>query len=184
MASSLPLRALVYSKHGNPSEVLRAMTFKPLPRPAQNQVQVKLLLSPINPADLNVIEGVYPDRPAPRPDLEPYAPDVTLPANPLFVAGSEAVGVVTDLGAGAHAGLNPGDKVVLDKSQLGAWATYQNVDAAHLHKVDSALSDVAAATMKVRRAPIRKLAIAILLLIDQPTHGPTYATIVHKTVTR
>lgn len=146
------LRALVYHKNGNPAEVLRAQTFEPLGKPGPSQVRVKVLLSPINPADINVIEGVYPDPPILRSDLVPRGGVSSSVGHdrekPVFVGGSEAVGVVTDAGAAVQE-FKAGDRVIFDKSQLGAWATYQNLEAAQLAKVDNDISDVAAATMRV-----------------------------------
>ncbi|KAG9016702.1 mitochondrial 2-enoyl thioester reductase [Tulasnella sp. 427] len=150
--SSDVFRALVYQKNGTPAEVLRAQTFEPLEKPGPSQVRVKLLLSPINPADINVIEGVYPDAPILRTGLIPH--DKAAPRSgydtekPLFIGGNEAVGVITDAGIGVE-GFKAGDRVIFDKSQLGAWATYQNVEAAQVAKVDDDISDVAAATMRI-----------------------------------
>jgi len=72
-----------------------------------------MLAAPVNPADLNVVEGVYPLRP--RPPEE----------GALVTGGSEGVGVVEALGAGAGAGaggLSPGDWVVPAVPNLGTWA--------------------------------------------------------------
>lgn len=153
---NIAFRALVYQKNGNPAEVLKAQTFEPLAFPGPSQVRVKLLLSPINPADINVIEGVYPDAPILRPDLISKTGAKTSSGDdlgkPVFVGGNEAVGVITDAGSAVQ-GFKAGDRVIFDKSQLGAWATYQNVEAAQLAKVDDDISDVAAATMRVRIPP-------------------------------
>lgn len=35
-----------------------------LPKIAENEVIVKYMISPINPADINTIQGVYPANPA------------------------------------------------------------------------------------------------------------------------
>ncbi|KAG8928494.1 mitochondrial 2-enoyl thioester reductase [Tulasnella sp. 417] len=146
------LRALVYHKNGNPAEVLRAQTFEPLGKPGPSQVRVKVLLSPINPADINVVEGKYPEAPILRSDLVPEGGANSSPGydreKPVFVGGNEAVGVVTDAGTGVQ-DFKAGDRVIFDKSQLGAWATYQNLEAAQLAKVDDDISDVAAATMRI-----------------------------------
>src|SRR5438105_2948505 len=74
------INAAVYSAHGNPAEVLRVETH-PWPRPGRGEVVVQMRAAPINPADLNQIEGKYPVQ-------------ATLPATPGF----EGAGVVTELG--------------------------------------------------------------------------------------
>ena len=78
---SKSLKAAIYETHGNPAEVLRIVEL-PWPTPVADEVVVKMKAAPINPADLNAIEGKYPVRP-------------TLPATP----GMEGAGVVVELGS-------------------------------------------------------------------------------------
>src|SRR2546423_11912209 len=73
-------KAIVYHAHGNPAEVLR-LEQSDLAPPAADEALVQILAAPINPADVNAIEGKYPVRPA-------------LPATPGF----EGAGVIVDLG--------------------------------------------------------------------------------------
>src|SRR5436190_21023215 len=75
------ISAAVYEKHGNPADVLRVET-RPWPTPAADEAVVKMRAAPINPADLNQIEGKYPVRPE-------------LPATPGF----EGAGVIVESGA-------------------------------------------------------------------------------------
>lgn len=70
--------------------------------PGAGEVTVKFLFAPINPADLNMVQGHYP--------LSPKAP---------AVAGSEGVAQVVQLGSGVT-GLKEGDLVVPAKPALGA----------------------------------------------------------------
>src|SRR5437762_12709489 len=51
----------VYSAHGNPADVLRVES-RPWPRPEPDEVVVEMRAAPINPADLNAIEGKYPGK--------------------------------------------------------------------------------------------------------------------------
>ena len=51
----------VYSAHGNPADVLRIET-QPWPQPGADEVVVAMQAAPINPADLNAIEGKYPGK--------------------------------------------------------------------------------------------------------------------------
>ena len=56
------VRAAVYTEHGVPSSVVRlVMREAVLPSQLQRQdVAVSMLAAPINPADINQVEGVYP----------------------------------------------------------------------------------------------------------------------------
>jgi trans-2-enoyl-CoA reductase len=56
------IKAIVYHAHGKPEEVLR-LEEQPLPRPGADEAIVRVLAAPLNPADLNAIEGKYPIRP-------------------------------------------------------------------------------------------------------------------------
>ena len=63
-------RAIIYSQNGQPADVLRALTIPSLTTPAPQTVNLRFILSPINPADVNVIEGyIVPSRFL-RPSLE------------------------------------------------------------------------------------------------------------------
>lgn len=57
------VRAIVFHQYGAPAEVARCVEIETA-EPAADEVRVRLLAAPINPADLNVIEGKYPIRPA------------------------------------------------------------------------------------------------------------------------
>src|SRR5205814_6205185 len=71
------ISAVVYEAHGNPMEVLRVET-RPWPKPEPDEVVVQMRAPPINPADLNAIEGKYPIRPS-------------LPATPGFEGAGTVV---------------------------------------------------------------------------------------------
>ena len=73
---SKTIAVATYETHGNPTEVLRVVE-QPWPIPAPDEVVVQMRAAPLNPADINAIEGKYPIRP-------------TLPATP----GMEGAGVV------------------------------------------------------------------------------------------
>ncbi len=90
-----------FQQHGDPVKVV-ATEEEDVPSPAAGEVFIDMLAAPINPVDLNVIEGKYPVRPA-------------LPGVP----GSEGVGVVRALGADVS-GVEPGQHVILPHS-VGSW---------------------------------------------------------------
>src|SRR3954452_20241579 len=94
-------KAAVYETHGNPAEVLRVADL-PLSKPGPDEVVVKMSAAPINPADLNSIEGKYPIK----------AP---LPAIP----GMEGSGVVIKAGTGVK-NVAVGSQVIMPHS-YGTW---------------------------------------------------------------
>src|SRR5438874_12642905 len=94
-------KAAIYETHGNPAEVLRVVEF-PWPEPASNEVVEKMSAAPINPADLNSIEGKHPIK-------------ATLPAT----AGMEGAGFVIEVGSAVR-DLPVGTQVILPHS-FGTW---------------------------------------------------------------
>lgn len=132
-------RAVVYTENGDPSQVLRVVTYPRLPPPPQDCLNVKFRLSPINPADLNTIEGVYPSKPSPNDALT---------GQPLFVAGNEGLAEVVEVGPGVQ-GLQKGDWVLATKSQAGTWSSELTFTQNDVIKLPSGLSEVSAATINV-----------------------------------
>ena len=54
--------AIVIHEHGAPAAVVRVEEIE-VPEPGPGEVRVRVLAAPINPADINVVEGKYPLRP-------------------------------------------------------------------------------------------------------------------------
>ena len=123
------INAVVYERHGNPAEVLRVES-RPWPKPAGDEAVVQMRAAPINPADLNAIEGKYPGR-------------REVPAVPGF----EGAGVVVDLGA-AVKGLTNGALVILPHS-IGTWRDAVAVKADDLVLVPKGIEPVHAAMLKI-----------------------------------
>ena len=123
------ISVVVYETHGNPAEVLRIKT-EPWPTPAADEVVVQMRAAPINPADLNAIEGKYPGR-------------REVPAVP----GMEGAGVVVDLGAEAR-GVVKGALVILPHN-LGTWREAVGVKASELVAVPPEIEPVQAAMLKI-----------------------------------
>lgn len=59
---SVVAKKLVYSEFGEPVDVVK-LEEHPLPPLSNDEVLVKMLASPINPADMNTIQGRYPVKP-------------------------------------------------------------------------------------------------------------------------
>src|SRR5436190_1886803 len=123
------ISAAVYETHGNPADVLNIET-QPWPTPASDEAVVQMRAAPINPADLNQIEGKYPIRPQ-------------LPATPGF----EGAGVVVDLGKSVK-DLAVGDLVILPHN-LGTWRDAVAVKASELVTVPPEIDPIHAAMLKI-----------------------------------
>ncbi|KIM90612.1 hypothetical protein PILCRDRAFT_812366 [Piloderma croceum F 1598] len=134
-------RAIVYHSNGNPRSVLSALTFPSLRSPPPNSLNIKYLLAPVNPADINVIEGVYPSKPSPT----------KLNSDNVFVAGNEGLAEVTGVGSGVS-GFENGQWVVTGKQQCGTWRSGANVNVEDVIKVPKGASEVGAATITVNPA--------------------------------
>lgn len=123
------IKAIVYEAHGKPEEVLR-LAEQPLRAPAANEALVRVLAAPVNPADLNQIEGKYPIR----------AP---LPATPGF----EGAGVVEAVGADVK-NLAVGAQVILP-NDLGTWREKAVIEAGKLTVVPNEIAPEQAAMLKI-----------------------------------
>src|SRR6266566_7560200 len=121
--------AAVYERHGNPADVLHVES-RPWPTPAQGEAIVKMRAAPINPADLNQIEGKYPIR-------------SELPAIPGF----EGAGIVVDLGAN-DTSVAAGALVILPHN-VGTWREAVAVKADQLVAVPTGIEPVHAAMLKI-----------------------------------
>lgn len=106
-----------YTQYGQPSSVIK-LEKQILPPINDHQVLVKMVMAPINPADLNMIEGVYPIRPL-------------LPA----VGGNEGVAQVVQVGKLVK-GLSVNDMVIPSKPGFGTWRTHAIAEQGDLIKVD------------------------------------------------
>src|SRR5438270_1185311 len=123
------INAAVYDAHGNPAEVLHVRT-EPWPICAPDEVIVAIRAAPINPADLNQIEGKYPIR-------------FPLPATPGF----EGAGVVVEMGRETR-DVSIGAHVILPHN-LGTWREACAVKASELVVVPSEIDLVQAAMLKI-----------------------------------
>jgi trans-2-enoyl-CoA reductase len=103
---------------------------RPWPKPAEGEAIVKMEAAPINPADLNQIEGKYPIR-------------AELPATPGF----EGAGVVIDIGANVT-NIGPGALVILPHN-VGTWRDALAVKADELVVVPAGIEPVSAAMLKI-----------------------------------
>lgn len=122
--------SLTYSKHGSPASVLR-VNHRDMCDPGSNEVKVSMLAAPINPSDLNMIEGTYGVLPS-------------LPA----VAGNEGVGVITAVGS-AVKNIGLGDRVIPVRPGMGTWSSEAVWSASDVLKVPNHLPNQSAASLFV-----------------------------------
>jgi len=121
--------AIVYHEYGNPVETIRVEE-REIAVPGAGEVLVEVRAAPINPADLNTLEGKYPVRP-------------TLPAVP----GIEGVGVVSATGSGVTQ-LKTGSVVLLPHG-LGTWREAVVVPERDLIELPSDVPIEQAAMLKI-----------------------------------
>ena len=120
---------VVFANFGHPEDVVAVETWD-VPNPGPGQVLVKMLAAPINPADINYIEGVYGIKPA-------------LPA----VAGLEGCGEVMACGADVTVPAL-GDKVIFIRDR-GTWSSHVLCAADAVLVVPAAIDPLQAAMLKV-----------------------------------
>lgn len=120
-------KALVYSKYGEPQDVLSMHGHSLSPATGSNVV-LRMLVAPINPADVNQIQGVYPAKPELTTALGT--------SEPSAVAGNEGVAEVISTGSGVKT-LSRGDWVIMKSTCMGTWRTHMEVDESQLIKIDN-----------------------------------------------
>ncbi|RVX74064.1 hypothetical protein B0A52_01896 [Exophiala mesophila] len=120
-------KALVYSKYGEPQDVLslHGHSISPV---TGTSVVVRMLVAPINPADVNQIQGVYPSKPELTTSLGT--------SEPSAVGGNEGVGEVVSIGSGVKS-LSKGDWVIMKHTSQGTWRTHLEIDESKLLKIDN-----------------------------------------------
>src|SRR5437879_8603747 len=123
------INAAVYETHGNPADVLQVES-QPWPTPSAGEVIVKMRAAPINPADLNQIEGKYPVR-------------AQLPATPGF----EGAGIVAEVDRDVI-NVAVGALVILPHNS-GTWRDAVAVKADELVVVPAGIKPVHAAMLKI-----------------------------------
>ncbi|XP_023023589.1 enoyl-[acyl-carrier-protein] reductase, mitochondrial [Leptinotarsa decemlineata] len=121
---------LMYSEYGDPLKVVNKES-EEISKPKNDQVLVKMLAAPVNPADINTIQGKYPSKPS-------------LPAVP----GNEGVAEVVEVGSNVTE-LEVGDHVVPTTNNLGTWRTHLILSQDCFLKVPKELGLVEAATLTV-----------------------------------
>lgn len=132
-------RSIAFATYGPSNEVLQLVQHM-LPNPAEGQVLLKLVAAPINPADRNQIEGVYPSKPTFRKDLGT--------ADPIAIGGNEGVFEVVE---SRDPKLQIGEWVVPRIASFGTWTSHRVAESSDLLSLGkpNGLTPVQAATISV-----------------------------------
>lgn len=131
-----PWKKLVFKQTGPPQNVLEIQTLSQPAPPAEGEVLVRVLAAPINPADLNTIEGTY-------------GVTLTLPATP----GIEGCGIVE---ISRSPDFSPGDHVMFLR-RAATWASHATVSATSLYRLPRNIDPHQAAMLKVNPATAWRL---------------------------
>ncbi|MEP2776246.1 MAG: 2-enoyl thioester reductase domain-containing protein [Luteolibacter sp.] len=121
---------LIFENHGNPAEALSLIDFQPAPL-NDGEILLEIHAAPINPADLNYIEGTYGIKPV-------------LPAE----AGMECFGTVLQSRSDDFSK----DDCVMPIARIGGWATHAVTSAENLIKLPPGIDPLQAAMLKVNPA--------------------------------
>lgn len=133
--------AVKYTELGDPSKVLKFGPDMDEKAVGSGDVLIRMLAAPINPADVNMVQGVYGIKP-------------TLPA----VGGSEGVGVVIEAGSDVK-GLKVNDWVIPGSGSagFGTWRSTVKASASSVMKVANDIPAAYAATLSVNPATAYRL---------------------------
>ncbi|HEY5895121.1 MAG TPA: 2-enoyl thioester reductase domain-containing protein [Chthoniobacterales bacterium] len=124
--------AAIFHQHGTPADVIQ-LEQQPVREPEPGEILVRMLWSPVNPADLNVLEGTYGRLPK-------------LPATP----GMEGVGEVSTVGAEVTR-FSPGDLVFIP-SGAGYWREFWTGNPDDCVRVSAEMPADVAATLRINPA--------------------------------
>jgi mitochondrial enoyl-[acyl-carrier protein] reductase / trans-2-enoyl-CoA reductase len=119
-------QALIYSSYGEPGSKLRLHKYSISP-PSKTSLTLHMLAAPINPADVNQIQGSYPIKPPLTTTLGTEEASA--------VGGNEGVAEVVSVGGGVKS-VGKGDWVIMKKTGMGTWRTHMQVDESEVMKVE------------------------------------------------
>ncbi|KAH9413477.1 hypothetical protein DERP_007955 [Dermatophagoides pteronyssinus] len=125
-------QALAYDNFGDPAAVLKKVSIQNERVIKNGHVMVKYLASPINPADINTIQGVYPVKPS------------SFPA----IAGNEGVAEVIRIGSGVK-NVQIGDKIIPAAKASGTWTTHAILSEKDVTVIDKNVDNLFAAQLTV-----------------------------------
>ncbi|KAK6501075.1 mitochondrial 2-enoyl thioester reductase [Arthrobotrys musiformis] len=135
-------RCLVFSNFGQPEKVLKLHSYS-IPPPYDDIINVRFIASPINPADINQIEGVYPEK-----------PEFTLglgTGEKSAVPGNEGLVEIVSCGSRVNPSIRPGQWAIMSGPNFGTWRTYAQAKESNLIIIPDreGISPLQAATVSV-----------------------------------
>lgn len=126
-ARMLTAQAVVFSEHGEPAQVLRTHSYEIDEKNLDaDSIIVKTVGSPVNPSDINQIQGVYPSQPEKNTVLG------TL--EPLAVCGNEGLFEILHVGSNVK-DFEVGDWAVPTSVNFGTWRTHALCSAEKMMKL-------------------------------------------------
>lgn len=138
-ATDIDATVVKYSEFGKPQSVLKVVKEKISGDLKPNEVIVRLEVAPINPADLNIVEGTYGTKP-------------TLPA----YAGLEGAGTIQAVGSDVK-DLKVNDRVIPAQPGFGTWRSHAKATEDQLLKVASDIPIQYTASLGVNPATAYRL---------------------------
>ncbi|KAI0439079.1 hypothetical protein F4803DRAFT_66693 [Xylaria telfairii] len=121
-------KALVFSEYGEPKDALKLHTHSISPDlPSSSPLLLRTLAAPINPADVNTIQGTYGAKPV-------FSSLIGTPS-PAALPGNEGVFEILSTPP-ASSGLVKGDWVIPAKTGFGTWRTHAVAAVDAVIKVD------------------------------------------------
>lgn len=118
----------IFSECGQPQDKLEVVTGA-IVEPGEGEITVRMQAAPINPADINFVQGVY--------GLKPVFPDAR--------AGLEGCGIVEKSNSPEF---SVGDHVII-LNGIGSWSKYLTAPASSFLKLEADVDPVQAAMLKV-----------------------------------
>jgi len=139
------MQAIRFLEFGKPEQVLQLQPLDLTPL-ADGEVRLRMLAAPVNPADLNLIEGTYGVKPP-------------LPSIP----GIEGCGEVVE---SRSPEFQTGDRAIVLR-RAGSWATHIQISEDHLFKLPAGIDPLQGAMLKVNPATAWRLLTGFV----QPSPG-------------
>ncbi|RYP36717.1 hypothetical protein DL768_010915 [Monosporascus sp. mg162] len=132
-------KSLVFSKFGEPSDVLKLHTHSISPTLPSSSVLLRALAAPINPADVNTIQGTYGVKPS-------FSPLIGT-TEPSAIPGNEGAFEVLQ---SSSPSFQRGDWAIPARTGFGTWRTHAVAAADELIRVErEGISRLHAATVSV-----------------------------------
>jgi len=131
--------AAIFETTGPPRKVLKRVEVPPVPPVGPSDVSLKILAAPINPSDLNMVEGVYGIK-------------AKLPS----IGGNEGVALVREIGSEVK-GFKVGDWVIPRGGGFGTWREEAVVNEENIDKIPNDIPRHYAATIGVNPSTAYRL---------------------------